>query len=68
MVLSPPLLMGHPQESAPEAALEDLSLPLRRPGVKVVQLLGSHGAPRHQVCREASGQQCRGYGAIRVFW
>ena len=32
---------GRPLGFAPEAALEDLGLPLRGPGVEVVQLLGS---------------------------
>ena len=34
---------------APEAALEDLSLPQRGPGVEVVQLLGLQGFWQHQV-------------------
>ena len=36
---------------APEAALEDLSLPLWGPGVEVVQLLGLQGFWQHQVLR-----------------
>ena len=40
---------------APEAALEDLGLPQGRPGVKVVQLLGSQGPWQHQVLRGAGG-------------
>ena len=35
--------MARPLEFAPEAALEDLGLPQRGPGVKVVQLLGLQG-------------------------
>ena len=49
-VVSFPLLhVGHPQEFAPEAALEDLGLPLWRPGVEVVKLLGLQGFWQHQV-------------------
>ena len=40
MVLFPPLHVGRPLGLAPEAALEDLGLPLGGPGVEVVQLLG----------------------------
>ena len=36
---------------APEAALEDLNLPQRGPGVEVVQLLGSQGFWQHQVLK-----------------
>ena len=36
---------------APEAALEDLGLPLGGPGVEVVQLLGLQGFWQHQVLR-----------------
>ena len=37
------LHVGLPLGFAPEAALKDLGLPLRGPGVEVVQLLGSQG-------------------------
>ena len=40
---------------APEAALEGLGLPLRGPGVKVVQLLGSQGFWQHPVLRGVGG-------------
>ena len=40
---------------APEAVLEGLGLPLRGPGVEVVQLLGSQGFWQHQVLREVGG-------------
>ena len=40
--------MGHPLGFAPEAALEDLGLPLRGPGVEVVQLLGLQGFWQHR--------------------
>ena len=36
--------MGHPLGFAPESALEVLGLPLRGPGVEVVQLLGHRGS------------------------
>ena len=36
--------MGCPLGFAPEAALEDLGLPLSGPGVEVVQLLGRRGS------------------------
>ena len=53
VVLFPPLRMGHPLGFAPEAALEDLGVPLWGPGVEVVQvqLLGSWGLWQHQVLR-----------------
>ena len=35
----------------PEAALEGLGLPLRGPGVEVVQVLGPQGFWQHQVLR-----------------
>ena len=53
MVLFPPLHVGRPLEFAPDAALEDLGLPLRGPGVEVVQLLGSQGFWQYQVLRGA---------------
>ena len=40
MVLFLPLNLGRPLGFAPEAALEDLGLPLGGPGVEVVQLPG----------------------------
>ena len=40
---------------APEAALEDLGLPLGGPGVEVVQLPGSQGLWQHQVLRAVGG-------------
>ena len=43
VVLFPPLHVGRPLGFTPEAALEGLGLPLRGPGVEVVQLLGSQG-------------------------
>ena len=43
MVLFPPLQVDHPPGFAPEAALEDLGLPLLGPGMEVVQLLGLQG-------------------------
>ena len=43
------LNVGHPLGFAPEAALEDLGLPLWGPGVEVV--LGSQGFWQHQVLR-----------------
>ena len=43
--------MGCAQGFAPEAALEDLGLPLSGPGVEVVQLRGSQGFWQHQVLR-----------------
>ena len=43
VVLFPPLHVDHPLGFAPEAALEALGLPLRGPGVEVVQLLGLLG-------------------------
>ena len=51
MVLFPPLLVGHPLGFAPEAALEDLGLPLCGPGVEVVQLPGSQNW-QHQLLRD----------------
>ena len=43
MVLFAPLHVGHPLWFAPVAALEDLGLLQRRPGVGVVELLGLQG-------------------------
>ena len=53
MVLFALLHVGRPLEFAPDAALEDLGLPLRGPGVEVVQLLGSQGFWQYQVLRGA---------------
>ena len=55
MVLFPPLPVGHPLGIAPEAAQEDLGLPLRGPGVEVVQLLGFQGFWQHQTLRGVGG-------------
>ena len=41
--------MGCPLGFAPEAALEDVGLPLSGPGVEVVQLLESQGFWQYQV-------------------
>ena len=49
VVLFPPLHVGRPLGFAPEAALEDLGLPLSGPGVEVVQLLESQGFWQYQV-------------------
>ena len=51
MVLFQPLHVGCPLGFAPEAALEDLGLTLRGPGVEVVQLLGSQGFWQHQLLK-----------------
>ena len=40
---------------APEAALEDLGLPLWGPDMEVVQLLGSQGFWQHPVLRGVGG-------------
>ena len=53
MVLFLPLHVGRPLGFAPEAALEDLGLPLCRPGVEVVQLLGSQGFWQQLAARPA---------------
>ena len=55
MVLFPPLPVGRPLGFAPEAALEDLGLPLRGQGVEVVQLLGLQSFWQHQVLRGVGG-------------
>ena len=52
VVSFPALHVGGPLGFAHEAALEDLGLPLRGPGVEVVQLLGTQGFWQHQVLRE----------------
>ena len=55
MVLFPPLHVGCPLGFAPEAALEDLGLPLLGPDVEVVQLLGLQGFWQHQVLKQVGG-------------
>ena len=55
VVLFPPLHVGHVLGFAPEAALEDLGLPLGGPGVEMVQLLQSQGFWQHQGLREVGG-------------
>ena len=55
LVLFPHLHVSHPLGSAPEAALEDLGLPLLGPGVEVVQLLGLQGFWQHQVLGGVGG-------------
>ena len=47
--------MGHQLGLAPEAALEDLGLPLRGQGVEVVQLLGLQEFWQFQVPRGVDG-------------
>jgi len=49
------LHMGHPLGFAPEAALENLGLPLWGSGVQVVQLLGLQELWQHQVLRGVGG-------------
>ena len=51
---------------APEAALEDLGLPLRGPGVEVVQLLGLQGFWWHHVLRGV-GWGSRRYSALEGY-
>ena len=50
-----PLHVSPPVGFAPEASLEDFSLPLCRPGVEVVQLLGLQGFWQDQVLRGVGG-------------
>ena len=50
----PTLHVGHPLGVAPEAALEDLGLPLGFAS-EVVQLFGSQGFWQHQVFRGVGG-------------
>ena len=60
MILFPPLRVGCPLGFASEAALEDLGLPLSRPGVEMVQLLGLQGFWQQEVLRRVPwrlGQQ-----------
>ena len=63
MVSFPPLHVGRPLGFAPEAALEDLGLPLRGQGVEVVPLLGSQVFGQHQVLRGIGGWGSRKYSA-----
>ena len=49
---------------APEASLKDLDLPLWRPGVEVVQLLGLQGFWQHQVLRGVGSWGSRKYSAL----
>ena len=59
--------MGHSLGFAPEAALEDLGLPLWGPGVEVVQLLGSQGFWQPQVLRGVGGWGSRKYSALEGY-
>ena len=59
--------MGHPLGFAPEAALEDLGLPLWGPGVEAVQLFGFQRFWQHQVLRGVSHYCCRKYGALEEY-
>ena len=72
MVLFPPLPVGHPLGFAPEAALEDLSLPLLGLGGEVVQLLWPQGFWQHQVLRGDGGQGSRKYSVlerdVKQYW
>ena len=56
MILFPPVHVGCPLGFAPGAALEDLVLPLRGPGVEVVQLLGSQGFWQHRYSGELAAR------------
>ena len=64
MVLFPPLHVGHVLGFAPEAALEDLGLPLGGPGVEMVQLLESQGFRQNQVLKGVGSQGSRKYSAL----
>ena len=59
--------MGFPLGFAPEAALEDLGLPLWGPGVEVVQPLGSQGFWQCQVLRGVGGKGSRKYSALEGY-
>ena len=59
--------MGRPLGFAPEAALEDLGLPLWGPGVEVVQLLGLQGFWQHKVLKGLGGQGSRKYSALEGY-
>ena len=67
MVLFALLHVGRPLEFAPDAALEDLGLPLRGPGVEVVQLLESQGFWQHQVLRGIGGEGNRKSRALEGY-
>ena len=54
MALFPPLLVGNPQEFAPEAAVEAGGLSHQGPDMEVVQQRGLYGPWQCQVCREAA--------------
>ena len=54
MALFPPLLVGNPQEFAPEAAVEAGGLSHQGPDMEVVQQRGLYGPWQGQVCREAA--------------
>ena len=64
MVLFPPLYVGRPLGFAPEAALEDLALPLGGPDVEVVQLLELQGFWQHQVLRGVGSWGSRKYSPL----
>ena len=59
--------MGRPLGFAPEAALEDLALPLWGPGVEVVQLIGLQGFWQHQALRGVGGSGSRRYSALEGY-
>ena len=67
MVLFPLLHVGCPLRFAPEAALEDLGLPLWGPGVEVGQLLGSQGFWLHQVLRQVANKGNRKYSTLEGY-
>ena len=66
MVLFSPLHVGRPLGFAPEAALEDL--PLRGPGVEVVQLLELQGFWQHQVLRRVDRKYSALEGYGNQYW
>ena len=67
MVLFPPLHVGCPLGFAPEAALEDLALPLGGPDVEVVQLLELQGFWQHQVLRGVGSWGSRKYSSLEGY-
>ena len=67
MVLLPPLHVGCLLGSVPEAALEDLGVPLRGPGLEVLQVLGSQGFWQHQVLRGVGSYSRRKYSALEGY-
>ena len=67
MVLFPLLHVDHALGFTPEAALEDLGLPLWGPGVAMVQLLGSQWFWQHQVLRGVGGSGSRKYSALEGY-